>query len=1032
MRHAAAIIFGAMTAWAAQEDPLFAARVASLNEVAARGARLDATAEEWLDMHRAYDALIEIYVSRKESTRAGNMASLQSMMYRSKDRNYKAALDAARRALDLHGRGGGPYDESLDWSAIGQNLASLGETDAALIAFATAKGKAANPYSANTANLRREIVLAEIARKNVANARREAEEFLRDAVPSAPPVFHATGRIALSDVLIEEENYDGGLKAAAEALRIADGKAGAESVVYAANFQAIYCLLMAARYLPYTDALAMAKRVTAEFPKLPVPAAPFAAQVIEVRRRLAGDFNGLLKDKAEALEKARQSGGDNAKIAALRAMATLYSSLNAWRQSALLLEEAAVILRQRMKAGKPDAGSEITYLSVLNALGNSRISLGEVERGRRAFEEAIRYCDSTTGDARTRLLGYYGSARFGKARVAEIDDDAEGARDELLTIEKNAKAWRTSMPALYAALARVEKVTGRAQAARTYYEKAIEAAAAARDRRGELRYRMDLAAMLVTQKKDPDAARKHLEVAAKQAETFEHAAAKWKIDWITGQASEAGGSVADAILHYKRAASELESLRQSAGEEDLRRGVLDDASAEDLYQRLIALLVQSGRIAEAWDTMQRAKARTFLEAVTSRRAATTSTGEQAAGKGLETEIAGLRLQLEPQQETVLRAAGREPGLVRGRLKELEAKLALERQQASILTSGGPAMPSSSISMDEVRRQLAPGVALVEYTLLPNGLGAFVCTRQECRHITWNAARTELKRNASQLRGRLADANSDPEPLLGQVSKVLLDPIAPMLSNALRELIIVPSSFLSQLPFGILRLPGGAVLADRYAIRYLPATALLLRSQRRTDGRGTLFLGALGGEAVEGMSPLPGTLRETDAIANSYPKARRVVESEFTHDEVLRSLESHSMVHLATHGILEEQAPLFSALLTGHARGQSSRVNLYEIAGLRLKNRLIVLSACETGLGRLRGGDEITGLTRVFLEAGASAVISSLWKVSDDSTALLMAEFYRELKRGRREPEALRAASLAVRQKFPHPFYWAPFILTGAR
>ena len=139
-----------------------------------------------------------------------------------------------------------------------------------------------------------------------------------------------------------------------------------------------------------------------------------------------------------------------------------------------------------------------------------------------------------------------------------------------------------------------------------------------------------------------------------------------------------------------------------------------------------------------------------------------------------------------------------------------------------------------------------------------------------------------------------------------------------------------------------------------------------------------------------------------------------------------------MVHLATHGILEEQAPLFSALLTGHARGQSSRVNLYEIAGLRLKNRLIVLSACETGLGRLRGGDEITGLTRVFLEAGASAVISSLWKVSDDSTALLMAEFYRELKRGRREPEALRTASLAVRQKFPHPFYWAPFILTGGR
>jgi CHAT domain-containing protein len=93
--------------------------------------------------------------------------------------------------------------------------------------------------------------------------------------------------------------------------------------------------------------------------------------------------------------------------------------------------------------------------------------------------------------------------------------------------------------------------------------------------------------------------------------------------------------------------------------------------------------------------------------------------------------------------------------------------------------------------------------------------------------------------------------------------------------------------------------------------------------------------------------------------------------------------------------------------------------------------LVVLSACETGLGRLLGGDEVAGLTRTFLIAGADTVVSSLWKVSDESTALLMEGFHRELRDGKHPADAMRAAAFAVREKYPHPFFWAPFIATGA-
>jgi CHAT domain-containing protein len=192
------------------------------------------------------------------------------------------------------------------------------------------------------------------------------------------------------------------------------------------------------------------------------------------------------------------------------------------------------------------------------------------------------------------------------------------------------------------------------------------------------------------------------------------------------------------------------------------------------------------------------------------------------------------------------------------------------------------------------------------------------------------------------------------------------------------------------------------------------------------------VGALGATSVDGMAPLPGTLREVDDIAKVEPGARVVRQGEFTHDAVRHALETYPRVHLATHGLLEEQSPLFSSLLTSPAQGQPSRFSLFEVPQLKLRARLVVLSACETGLGKLRGGDEVTGLTRTLLAAGAETVVSSLWKVSDDSTALLMRGFYSEMKSGASPAKALRTAALAVRERYPHPFYWAPFVVSGVR
>jgi len=280
---------------------------------------------------------------------------------------------------------------------------------------------------------------------------------------------------------------------------------------------------------------------------------------------------------------------------------------------------------------------------------------------------------------------------------------------------------------------------------------------------------------------------------------------------------------------------------------------------------------------------------------------------------------------------------------------------------------------------------------------------------------------------------MSKAGSDQQldPLLKEVSAMIVEPVMKALPAGIVRLLIVPAQALHYIPFQALLLPDGRAMIEQYTISYLPSASTL--QFLKTVGprpAGDLFLGAIGNISVDGMPPLPGTLTETAGIEKIYPHSQRLMELEFTHDSAVQALQTHEQVHFATHGKFEEGAPLFSAILTGGKAGQPSRLSLYEVMDMKLRARLVVLSACETDLGKLMGGDEVAGLTRTFLVAGAEAVVSSLWQVSDTSTALLMQGFYRRLKEGQTPATALRGSELEVRKQFPHPYYWAPFVETG--
>lgn len=159
------------------------------------------------------------------------------------------------------------------------------------------------------------------------------------------------------------------------------------------------------------------------------------------------------------------------------------------------------------------------------------------------------------------------------------------------------------------------------------------------------------------------------------------------------------------------------------------------------------------------------------------------------------------------------------------------------------------------------------------------------------------------------------------------------------------------------------------------------------------------------------------------------------------------LSKYRILHFATHALANDEINYATqpALILSQAGVQGKApgfLQFNDILQLKLDADLVVLSACDTGLGKLREGEGIVGLTRAFFYAGAASIVSSLWKVEDQSTSLLMEGFYRRLKQGQSKSEALRQAKLELlqskvnlkasgtRESLASPFYWAPFVLIG--
>ena len=279
--------------------------------------------------------------------------------------------------------------------------------------------------------------------------------------------------------------------------------------------------------------------------------------------------------------------------------------------------------------------------------------------------------------------------------------------------------------------------------------------------------------------------------------------------------------------------------------------------------------------------------------------------------------------------------------------------------------------------------------------------------------------------------------------LRRLYDVLVGPIADVLPvDATDRVTFVPQDALFLVPFAALQDGQGVHLIERHAIATTPsvqALELVAGSIEDTgqEATGVLIVGnpmmprirRLPDGSPETLARLPGTEHEATAVARLL-KSTAVTGEQATKARVVPSMAAAGVVHLATHGLIDDAGGGFNALALAPDDHDTGLLTAREVRALRLKADLIVLSACDTGRGKITG-DGIDGLSRSFLAAGARSLVVSLWQVADAATALLMMSFYENLQKGHDKAQALRQAMLATRSQYPDPWRWSAFILVGS-
>lgn len=482
----------------------------------------------------------------------------------------------------------------------------------------------------------------------------------------------------------------------------------------------------------------------------------------------------------------------------------------------------------------------------------------------------------------------------------------------------------------------------------------------------------------------------------------------WMLLSDRGRIAADEGDLTEAGRLWRQAVEIIEQQRSTINTEANKIGFAGDKQA--VYRQLIGGLFATGQFAEAFDYLERSKSRALVDLLASKQDFSVATGNADKVRELlaqadRSEIAGLAQGLEPRSRTLA-----------------VAPAAALREQAPELAT---LVTVSTVPLADIQGRLRADETLVEYYYDDKWIYAFLVTRDSL-----SAVRTELGALDAEVRAwRAALEEPTGTAHLAQAQALYRKLVTPIVDKLDRpRLTFVAHGVLHYVPLAALH-SGSEYLIDKFAVRLLPSASVMhyLRTGEGQYAGGALALGNpdLGDPRLD----LAFAQQEAAAIARMVPESRAFLRKAANESAVRQYGQGFRYLHFATHGEFKADDPLASALILAKDESSDGLLTVSKLYSMRFDTDLVTLSACETGLGKIANGDDVVGLTRGFLYAGAATIVSSLWKVDDKATADLMQAFYANLSQTGKL-DALRRAQLELKTKYPHPYYWAPFQLVG--
>jgi len=544
-----------------------------------------------------------------------------------------------------------------------------------------------------------------------------------------------------------------------------------------------------------------------------------------------------------------------------------------------------------------------------------------------------------------------------------------------------------------------------------------------------------------------------------------------------------------AVAYANDAIAYIEDMRSGIADLELRAVYL--GTRAEYYEFLMGVLMQASRSAateaessaylrQALQVSERARARTTVDLINEAAVDFSGSVDQEI---LDRQVS-LREQLIEKQYQRDRLTNGD--LNRQRTETVVAELQDIRTELDVLESearvsnpryadlNNPAVLSAS----QIRNQLDEGTVVLQYALGDASSFLWIISKKGLRGVEISDRRTinELARRVyegmttfdfqtSAVRKKQAD--------VAELSKLIISPAQQEISSSSR-LIVAADGALQYLPFSILSLDGESRLIDSHEIAVVPSITVIAAQREALKGRATTpkTLAVVGDPVFDatdsrltvparsamaaneaarsdapknyGASPplrrLPFSRQEVNGIAALVADSQRLVVTGFDakKDRVVgNQLADYRYVHMATHGLIDARQPAMSTLMFSQfdrdGTPQNGFLRLHDIYNLQLNADLVVLSACDTALGREIRGEGLVGLTQAFLYAGTATVVASLWRVPDRATAELMIRFYENLLNGDQKPAAaLRTAQLdlAEDRRWRNPYYWSGFVVQG--